>query len=756
MTVEAGGFDPGKWITEACADPIVAEQIVHVHRTEPRNALFREVTSPMHPLIEEQLAAAGIGNLFSHQAYAYDEAMAGNDVMVVTGTNSGKSLCYHLPALQMMLTEPASRVLYLFPTKALAQDQASKMEGLAPSPQVRIGVYDGDTPKSQRSAMRRTAHLVISNPDMLHVGVLPGHENWGTFLKSLRLIVIDEMHSYKGVFGSHVAGIIRRLLRICEWHHAPPQIIGCSATVGNPEQLFGQLTGRQPRVIDRDGSPAGEKAIAFWNPPELPNGGRLSGNYVTSELMATLVTGGHRTLAFNRSRVGAELVLRYARERLGKVGVPQNTVESYRAGYTATERRAIERAIFSGKLLGLSATSAMELGVDIGGLDTVILNGYPGSISGFWQQVGRAGRGVRNGMALMVIHEDPLEQYLARHPGELFARLPEQVSLNPDNKHILAQQLRCAAYERGLAPTELEAFSPNALEVAEDLDRSGELRFNAGRFFYPSHEAPAAGVSIRGDSESVLLLLDGKELGSMERWRAMNSAHEGAVYLHRGATYLVSKLDLMKNEAHLSHAEPDYFTQSIVQSVLKQNVCLREKSCGDYGVSLVAVNVTDIVSGYRRKKLDGDTVISEEALDLPPTTYDSIAVRIDFPELQDRDPMAVVGGVHGFEHAILAVAPLYAGCDRADLGSAWYVAFPDTMRPAVFVFDRAPGGVGLCEALYARWPEWLGSASDVLTFCDCPNGCPSCMLSSRCEVGNETLNKRAAIRLLEAVQESLK
>lgn len=740
-------FEPARWLAEALSDSAVAEQVAHARTEASRAAQYRKPTSELNPLIAERLRKAGIEELYAHQAFALDEAMSGKDLMVVTGTNSGKSLCYHLPALERVLAEPAARALYIFPTKALAQDQAGKLAELAPSPHVRIGVYDGDTPASQRSAIRRMAHVVITNPDMLHIGVLPGHENWTSFLKALRMIVIDEMHAYRGVFGSHVGGIVRRLLRLCEWHHNRPAIIGCSATVGNAEELFTKLTGRRPAIVDRDAAPSGARTIAFWNPPELPSGDRLSGNLVTAELLAALVTAGIRTLAFNRTRVSAELVLRYARESLAKAGLGGEAIESYRAGYTAKERRGIEQALFNGKLVGLSATNAMELGVDIGGLDAVLLNGYPGTVASFRQQIGRAGRGTRNGLAIMVAHSDPLEQYIVRHPGEILDRDPEAVALNPENAQILAKQLRCAAYERPLSPTELAAFGESALGVAEEMDRAGELGFSAGRFFYPSHEAPAPGINIRGDGgESIKLMVGETDLGGMERWRAMTSAHNGAIYLHRGASFIVRELDLARSTAHLEPLEAEYYTQSIVQSVLHQNIAVRTEA----GESLVGVTVTDLVSGFRRKALDGQTVLSVEELDLPPTSYDTIAVRFDLPEIDEENLAEAVGAVHGAEHALLAVAPLFAGCDRGDLGSAWYMAFPDTVRPAVFVFDRVPGGVGLCEALYARRREWIQAALELLRDCPCEAGCPSCLLSARCEANNENLDKRSTIELMSS------
>jgi DEAD/DEAH box helicase domain-containing protein len=397
----------------------------------------------------------------------------------------------------------------------------------------------------------------------------------------------------------------------------------------------------------------------------------------------------------------------------------------------------------------------MELGVDIGGLDVVLLNGYPGSISSFRQQVGRAGRGTREGLAIMVAHADPLEQYIMNHPGEVLDREPEAVALNPENDQILAKQLKCAAYERALSPTELVAFGPGALGIAEDLDRSGELGFQAGRFYYPSHDAPAPTISIRGGGgETIRLMVGDVELGTMENWRALNAAHVGAIYLHRGASYLVTDLDLNRGVATLESRTAEYFTQSIVQSVLNQNVRLRSTEMGVEEISLSGVSVTDMVLGYRRTALDGTTVLGTEELDLPPTSYDTLAVRFDFAENDSQDMSLAVGGIHGVEHALLAVAPLFAGCDRGDLGSAWYLAFPDTVRPAVFIFDRVPGGVGLCEELYERRAVWLQAALDLLQDCDCESGCPSCLLSTRCEANNESLSKPATVALLEGLLRS--
>ena len=737
-------------MTDAFDDPLLQAQIAHVEHLPAVEATYGETTAPMHALLRERLEAHGTTRLYAHQARAYDLHQAGHDVVVTTGTNSGKTLCYNLPALQTLLTEPAARALYLFPTKALAQDQLGRLQSLLPEVGVKAATYDGDTPVGQRATVRRLSHILLTNPDMLHLGILPGHEHWGKFLRSLRLIVLDEMHVYRGVFGSNVGNVLRRLLRLCEWHRAKPRIIACSATIGNPREVFRQLTGREAILVDEDGAPHGRRTFVFWNPPEVGEGRRLSANVVTSEILTRLAEADQRTLAFSRARVSAELVLRYARRHAVEAGVKPEKLESYRSGYTPKERRSIEQALFKGKLLGLSATNAMELGVDVGGLDAVVINGYPGTGSSFWQQAGRAGRGTRDGLAVFVAHEDPLDQFLVRTPRLLLEARNERVGLNPQNSQILGAHLRCAAHERPLAPSEMHLFGEGAMAAAEAMDRSGELAFQSGLFFYPSVEPPAPRVSIRGGGgPGVRLMVGPDEIGSMERWRAMTSAHEGAVYLHRGASFLVRSLDLEAGIARMEPGEVGYYTQAVVRSLLDAAPAYAR----DEAFSLSGLSVTDVIEGYRKRSLDGDSVLSVEELEMPPQAYETVGVRIDLPPLDpDEDPLGQIGAVHGLEHALLAVAPLLAGCDRGDLGSAWYAAFPDTLRPAVFVFDKTPGGVGLSERLYESREAWLGAALDLLTTCECEEGCPACLLSARCEAMNETLAKRGTIETLRLLR----
>jgi len=733
------------------AEPFLAGQIADIQTLPPRPPTYAKLRSSMHARLQTRLSEIGIEKLFSHQAHAYDAVNAGKDIAVVTGTNSGKTLCYNLPVLNKCLTEPACRALYLFPTKALAQDQLGKLAELSPGSDIRSGTYDGDTPPSQRSTLRRMANVILTNPDMLHTGILPSHENWTKFLKSLRVIVLDEMHVYRGVFGSHVGCILRRLLRLCEWQHNRPQIVACSATIGNPRELFQRLTGRNCELIEEDGSPKATRTFIFWNPPKIDEVTRASANVITSEIMATLCESGLRTLTFCRARVTAELVLRYTRERLEKEKlISPDQVESYRAGYTVKERRQIEKALFKGELLGLAATNAMELGVDVGGLDAVIMNGYPGTISSFWQQSGRAGRGSRPGYAILVAHDDPLEQFLIREPHRIMEAENDSVTLNPSNEQVLSQQLKCAAHERPIAPSEIEAFGPNAIQVAEDLDRSGELQFQNGRFYYPDHTPPAPKVNIRGSSsETITLIAGAQELGSMEMWRAMQSAHEGAVYLHRGSSFVVEKLDLRTGRALVTAQQTSYFTQSILQSVIDPQVDAGMKTWGRYDARLQGLKVTDLVAGYKQIDLESQRVLNIYPLELPPTSYDTLGVRLDLtlPE-REEEVAEQIASLHGLEHALMAVAPLIANCDRGDLGSAWYSAFHDTMKPALFVFDRTPGGVGLAEELFRHLQPWASAALQLLRSCSCEDGCPACLLSARCEASNEMLSKKGALAIL--------
>lgn len=731
------------------SQPAFRERLANVVTVPPKDASFAALGMELHPKLQEKLNEVGATRLFTHQAEAIERALANEDVVVVTGTGSGKTLCYNVPVVQTCLTEPAATALYLFPTKALAQDQSGKLIALVSEDALRVGVYDGDTPRPQRAVIRRSAHVVVTNPDMLHVGILPRHEEWSRFLRALRFIVVDEAHTYRGVFGSHVGNVLRRLLRLCAWYKSTPTVVMCSATIGNPVDVFERLTGRTPVLVKDDGSPRSERNVALVEPPSLESNESFSPNKETASLLAEFVRCGVRTLAFCRARVSTELVVRQARSLLEEGSYDLEQVESYRGGYTPKERRDIEQRLFKGGLTGLATTNAMELGVDVGGLDAVILNGYPGSLSSFWQQVGRAGRGADRGFAVMVAHEDPLEQYLARNPGVLLGGVAESIALSPDNPHVLASHLRCAAYERPIGEEELAFFGPRARQTADELDDAGDLRISAERYFYPSHDAPARKVDIRGVSgENVVLYCGPDEVGEMERWRALQYAHEGAVYMHRAKTYVVERLDLHRSEAHMQEREPGYYTQPVVQSLVQPTLELASEAQFD----LCGMNVTSAVVGFRKLAQDGRQILGEETMELPPQSYDTIGVRISpGQEWSPNEDPRLIGAVHGMEHALMAVAPVLASCDRRDLGSAWFSIDPQDLEPSVYVFDAMPGGVGLCEKLFERRSEWVQTALNLVSSCKCESGCPACLYNSNCEATNEHLDKPGTLRVLESL-----
>lgn len=697
------------------------------------------------------LKAYGAGQLFVHQAEAYDSAMVGKDTLVTTGTNSGKSLCYALPILEKCLEEPRARALLLFPTKALAQDQQGKLQKLFGDTGLKAATYDSDTAKSSRSSIRNLATAILTNPDMIHYGMLPMHENWIKFIKALRFIVIDEMHLYRGVFGSHTAWVLRRLLRLCQWHGSKPVLIGCSATIGNAGEAFYALTGRHAHVITQNGAPSAERTTLIWNLSSREEIKPQSPNKTCASLMTNLCEEGKQTLCFSQSRVGAELVLRYSRQYAESVGLDPTALDSYRGGYTAKDRRALEKGLQTGKLKGLSSTNALELGVDVASLDAVVLNGYPGTIASFRQQAGRAGRAKRPGLAIYVPREDPLEQYLVRNPEELLQGASETISLNPANKFIARQHLRCAAFERPIRPTELADMGFGALETAEELDQSGELAFSAGMFYYPGYTSPSQEVSLRGAGNQMIKLIVGSEMiGVMDYSQALTSVHEGAVYLHRGETYVSQKLDLERQEATLTRQDTNYYTRALVQS----NISVDSLISGELA-QFVAATVSDAVIGYRVMQFDGEAVVGVQELDLPEQSYQTLAVRFNFAAPHPDTMELFVAALHGAQHALLAVAPLFCASERSDLGSAWYIVSPDTLNPSIFVYDRFPGGIGLSDMLFKRQAEWIKAAHELLAGCSCESGCPRCIFSSSCESGNEHLSKGGAIVLLEELTETI-
>jgi DEAD/DEAH box helicase domain-containing protein len=742
------------------ARPEYRERIVHSERVHPRIAEWADPELPLPAALRDALAAGGITRLYSHQARAVDLARERRHLGVVTATASGKTLCYHLPTLESLLRDPRARALYLFPTKALAQDQLRALRELAGDrlPHVRAAIYDGDTPQSDRSSIRATANIILSNPDMLHVGILPNHGAWSRFLSRLRVVVIDEAHVYRGVFGSHVALVLRRLRRLCRQYGSDPQFIFASATIGNPREHLESLLGGEVTIIDGSGAPSGPRTIVFWNPPLVSATAdqRASTNIETTALFSELVEQDVKTLVFTKARKIAELILRYARDRLNESHGAQ--IASYRAGYQAEDRRAIERALFAGELRGLISTNAMELGVDVGGLDAVILNGYPGTVASTWQQWGRAGRGHDPSLGVLVALDDPMDQYWMRHPDEFFARPHEQARISLDNPYILSDHLLCAAYESPLEPDETAAwFGESAVDHVESLIADGLLGIRDSKAYVPIGAFPAQHVSIRSTGgESIELRTESG--GLIERvplHRAPFEIHNGAIYLHQGESYLVLDLDLTTRVATARQADVTYYTQPRDVTDVQVTDVRMSRQAGATTAYFGEVDVRRTVVGYRRKALYKEDVLSDHELELPPQQFVTQAVWWTLPRaVGDRlrqTQRDLPGGLHAAEHAMIALLPLLAMCDRWDIGGVSTAWHPDTGEASVFVYDGVPGGVGISELGYSVIEEWWRMTRDLLRECPCADGCPSCVQSPKCGNGNQPLDKQVALEILEVV-----
>jgi len=714
---------------------------------EQRPAITAEPLFPLDRTLQTRLSALGIESLYAHQADACDAIAQGDDIVVTCGTDSGKSLCYVLPTLRALLDEPAARALYLFPTKALAQDQLRKLQELLPKG-FQTATYDGDTPERERPRVRSRAHIVLSNPDMLHVGILPNHPAWATFLKNLRIIAIDELHRLSGVFGSHTALVLRRLLRLCERYGSHPRIIGTSATIGNAQQLFERLTGRAPRLINEDGAPRGERTLYVLNPPITDDGDRASANFISGAVLAALVERGLRTIAFSQSRVAAELVLSYARRFLEGSPV-RGRVDSYRAGYTADERRHIEARLFDGELLGLSSTNAMELGVDVGAVDVVLMNGYPGSVNSLMQQAGRAGRRASEGAAILVARDSPIDQFYARNPSLLVEAQPESIAIKPENRIVLAGHLRCAAWERPIAPQDMAWFPNGAEEAIRELVLNAELERRTSGWTCVQATSPAAEIGLRGTDSEYLLMVNGNTIGTLEEWRAFTSAHKGAVYLHRGEAYLVRELDYFARTVALEPFDGDYYTRTHVRSSVETLHVLQERETNGVRVWLAEVEVTRQPVVFERRRIVDDALLDRNDLDLPARTWVTTAVVLNFdfrPDSLDAEP-EWVGAIHGFEHLASAMAPIVAECSRSDMGSDWAVQG----EARITVYDGEPGGVGLSELLFEGAHRWLHACAATVLRCECDVGCPGCIISPYCAALNEALTKRATRALAETI-----
>ncbi|HVE90869.1 MAG TPA: DEAD/DEAH box helicase [Actinomycetota bacterium] len=730
---------------------------VAVRRTlPPREAVFGTLSAQLHPQVASALDAAGILRLYSHQAQAIDRLLRGRHTIVATGTASGKTLCYHVPAFEAALS--GGTVLYLCPTKALAQDQLRQVARFG-LPQVVADIYDGDTPSHVRGAIRREANLVLTNPDMLHVGILPNHARWMRFLRSLRLVVIDEAHVLRGIFGSHVALVLRRLRRLARHMGAEPVFALASATIGNPGQHASALTGLEVGEVTGDGAPAGERHFIFWNPPldESKDGRRRSSNFEAAVLLSELVAHGAKSLAFSKSRIAAELVARYASDRLPDHVSP--AIAAYRAGYLSSERRDIEQGLQEGRYVGVSATNALELGVDIGHLDGVVLNGFPGTVASARQQAGRAGRAGQTSVAFVVPQDEPLDQFYVQHSDQFFSKPHEAALVNPDNPHVLRPHLGCAAYERPLDPHDVDLFGPACDEVGASMVESGELRERRDRLFWSAGRPPAPDVDIRaagGRPYRIVESTTGRLVGSVDSARAFTDTHPGAVYLHQGETYRVTQLVPEDRVALVSPAPRNEYTQARVDHDLEVLSVDRSSTLGDAGLYTGSVRVTDRVTGYQRKRLPDGEVIEIADLELPPQTLVTRSVWYTIPEsrlLDCLEPIrpdleVALSSLHAAEHACIGLLPVFAMCDRWDIGGLSTYLHADTGLPTIFLYDGYPGGAGITDHAFAVAAEHVGATRDHVSHCPCATGCPSCVQSPKCGNWNQYLNKPGAVLVL--------
>ena len=747
------------------AQPDYAGQMAHVEHLPPRRAAYAELDKPLVPELQECLREQGLLPLYTHQAAAVNQARRGENVMVATSSASGKTLCYNIPVLEALLTEPGSRALYLFPTKALAQDQLRGLHQLAGSGLLgmeELATFDGDTPRAERSEVRKRARIVLTNPDMLHLGIMPNHQSWSRLLRHLRYVVIDEAHIYRGVFGSHVAGVMRRLRRLCRLYGSDPRFICCSATIANPGEHAARLAGLPFAVVDSDGSPHGGKDFVFWNPPIIDEARsvRRSANSEATGLFTELVSRNVRTLTFARTRRLTELIYIYSQQRLAETGQARaERIKPYRAGYLPQERRQIEQELFSGQLLGVVATNALELGIDIGDLEATVLSGYPGSIASTWQQAGRSGRSQEGSLSFLVALNSPLDQYLMRHPESFFQKNFENALVNPGNPYILKAHLLCAAWECPLDSDDEETFGlPLAPEI-KALEEQGILKERNRRWYLsPAISYPAQAVNIRATTGQNYVLVDtstGALLETVEASVAFFQIHPGAIYLHQGDSYLVTELDRASHTACAVPTKVNYYTQTKEMEDLRIVKLSRDKKMGPVQVCLGEVEVTNHVVGFKKKAQFTEEVVGEEPLDLPPQCFPTVALWFDLPPgavvRLEESGMDFAGGLHAVEHAAIGILPLFALCDRNDIGGVSTTLHPDTGRAQVFIYDAYPGGIGIAEKGFDMIGELWQATLEAIKECPCQEGCPSCIQSPKCGNNNQPLDKEAARVLLEGL-----
>lgn len=733
-------------------------QVVHVETLPPREPRYAEPAVGIAAPVAEALQRQGITRLYTHQSQALDAIRRGENVVVVTGTASGKTLCYNVPVLESLIEDPAARSLYVFPTKALAQDQLQsfrRLAGAIPSLDAPAGCYDGDTPSSERKTIRDRGRIILTNPDMVHSGILPNHSRWAECLQNLRYVVVDEVHTYRGLFGANVANVLRRLRRVCRHYGSEPQFIFCSATIGNPAELCESLCGLPVTEIGDDGSPRGERTIVLWNPPHLDEAKveRRSPNTEAMYLLTDLVSNSCQTICFVRARVTAEIIYRIVQDRLRRQGSRlANSVRAYRGGYIAEDRREIERQLFAGELLGVAATNALELGIDIGSMEACLLVGYPGTIASLWQQTGRAGRGNERALAVLIAQNEPLDQFLMRHPQFIFGKPVEHAIVDALNPHIQALHLRCAAKELPVSALDEVHYGEYLYAILDLLEERGDVRRRGDRWFWARPTAyPAAEFSLRLGTGDVYQVIDvsGSDpttIGQLDELSAYHQLHTQAIYLHQGETYFVRELNLERKHAYVEKGDFDYYTQAVAKAQIHVDDTEQERP---WRISLTGVGdvtVTELVVMFRKIKFGSKDSIGFGNLDLPPYPLETTAMWLVPP----RQALALIretgrapqDALLGVANAVSGVMPLFTMCDRQDIGTT--IDSSNFGSPTVFVYDKYPGGAGFAYRAFDCVEELMTASLELVSGCECEDGCPSCVGAPEPEGGvGEGLSRSA-------------
>jgi DEAD/DEAH box helicase domain-containing protein len=740
-------------------DPAFRRNVTEWRVLPARPAQFANFPEDVDPRLQQTLQQMGISKLYSHQEESYRLIRSGKNIVVVTPTASGKTLCYNLPVVQTVLEEPETRALYLFPTKALSQDQVVELQEMVNllGEDIKTYTFDGDTPETARRAIRASGHIVVTNPDMLHQGVLPHHTRWIKLFENLRFVVIDEIHHYRGVFGSHLANVIRRLKRICRFYGSNPVFICCSATIANPKELAEKILEEPVELVDRNGAPQGEKHFIFYNPPVINRqlGIRKSAVKEAARIARRFVLFGVQTILFARSRLRVEILVTYLKDLMKKHRKSPDLIRGYRGGYLPLERRRIEKGLREGEILGVVSTNALELGIDIGQLDACVMVGYPGTIASTWQQAGRAGRRSGVSVAILVASSAPLDQYIIHHPEYFFERPPESGVINPNNLVILMSHLKCAAFELPFEAT--ERFGLDAtIELLEYLEEHNVLHRQNGRYYWTSEVYPAEEVSLRSASPENVVIVDTtsqdhKVIGEVDLFTAPLLVHEEAIYIHQSQQYHVDKLDWERRKAYVHQVDVDYYTDAEVKTDIKVLEIFEETALPVGKKAHGEVSVTTTPTMYKKIKFHTHENVGYGKISLPELELHTTSYMWELPfevEQEVREAGLDFGaGMKGLGNVMGTVAPIYLMCDPKDIRSIPMLRSPFHRLPTLYIYDAYPGGVGFSEKLYELHPTLLKAAKELVEQCRCESGCPSCV-GPVLEVG-ET-GKQSTLKILEA------